>query len=154
MELDRLHHRLLRANTLQNRVRTDSIGQLLDAGDAFIAALGHDVGRAELACELLPRLVTAHRDDPFRAHLLGGEHTEQADRAVTDHHDRLARLHVRRIGGKPARAHDIGERQQARDQVLRGNIRSGDQGAVRERDTQHSGACAVPTNSACWQDDW
>jgi hypothetical protein len=35
---DRLHHRLLRTDTLQYRVRTDSVGQLLDAGHALVAA--------------------------------------------------------------------------------------------------------------------
>ena len=68
-------------------VGTDSVGQFLDAGNALVAALGHDVGRAELAGELLPRLVAAHRDDPLGTHLLGGEHREEADGAVTDDHD-------------------------------------------------------------------
>src|SRR2546422_10651755 len=68
--LDRLHHRLLRTDALQHRVRTDSIGQLLDSLHAFITAFGHDVGRAEFASELLPRLVAAHRNDPPGAHLL------------------------------------------------------------------------------------
>ena len=68
--LDRLHHRLLRTDTLQHRVRTDSIGQLLDSLDAFITAFGHDASRAEFASELLPRLVAAHRNDPVSAHLL------------------------------------------------------------------------------------
>jgi hypothetical protein len=35
------------------------------------------VGRAELASELLPRLVAAHRDDAIGAHLLRREHAEQ-----------------------------------------------------------------------------
>jgi hypothetical protein len=38
---------------------------------ARLTALGDNVGRAELACELLPRLVTAHCDDPLGTHLLG-----------------------------------------------------------------------------------
>ena len=80
--------------------------------------------------------VTAHRDDPLRAHLLRGEHAEQADRAVADDHDRRARLHVGRIGGEPAGAHDVGERQQARDQFVRGHIRRRHQRAVRERNAQ------------------
>src|SRR6266404_4558284 len=77
-----LHHRLLSANALQHRIGTDAIGQLLDAGHALVTALGHDVGRAELAGEFLPRLVTAHRDDPLRTHQLCGKHTEKADRTV------------------------------------------------------------------------
>ena len=37
-------------------------------------------------------------------HLLGGQHTEEADRAVTDDRDRHARLHVGCVGGEPAGA--------------------------------------------------
>jgi hypothetical protein len=107
-----------------------------DTGHALVAALGHDGGRAERAGELLPRRVTAHRDDPLRTHLPGGEHAEEADRTVAHDHDRAARLHIRRVGGEPAGAQDIGGRQQARDQVVRRQARGGHQGAVRERDAQ------------------
>src|SRR3954466_11730463 len=41
--------------------------------------------------EPLAGLVAAHRDDPLRAELLGGEHREQADGAVADDRHRLAR---------------------------------------------------------------
>src|SRR5581483_11302208 len=58
---DRLHHRLLRPDTLQHRIGADALRQLLDALDALVAALGHDVGRAELARERLTRRVPAHR---------------------------------------------------------------------------------------------
>lgn len=61
---------------------TESVGQIHDAGHALVTALGHDVGRAELARELLPRLVAAHRDDPLGTHLLGGEHAEQTGRTL------------------------------------------------------------------------
>ena len=40
-----------------------------------ITALGHDIRRTELAGELLPRLVTAHRNNPLGAHLFSGQHT-------------------------------------------------------------------------------
>ena len=95
-----------------------------------------DVGRAELARELLPRLVTAHRDDPLRAHLLRREHAEQADRAVADDDDGRARLDVRRVGGEPAGAHHVGQREQARDQVVRRHVGRRDERAVGERDAQ------------------
>ena len=85
----------------------------------------------------LPRLVTAHRDDPLSTHLFRGEHTETADRAVTDDRDRHARLDVGCVGGEPAGAHDVRERQQARDQVVRRNIPGGHQRAMREWDAQH-----------------
>src|SRR6266496_1651907 len=134
---DRLLHRLLGADALQHRISTDSVGQILDASHALVAALGHDVGRAELAGELLPRLVTAHRDDSFGAHLLGGEHTEEADRPVSDDGDRHAGFYIRRLGGEPACAEDVGGRQQARNHVLRGDSGRRHEGAVRERDAQH-----------------
>src|SRR5205807_7537624 len=71
---DRLHHRLLSADALQNRVCPHTLRQILDAAHTFIAALRDDVRRAKLQSEFLPRLVAAHGDDPFRAHLPGGEH--------------------------------------------------------------------------------
>ena len=139
------------ADALQHRVRTDAVGQILDAGDAFVTALGHDVGRAELAGELLPRRVTAHRDDPLGTHLPGREHTEEADRAVTDDRDRPARLHVGRIGGEPAGAHDVGEREQARDEVIRGGLPASRTKVPSASGTRATGACALTTNSRCWQ---
>ncbi len=82
--------------------------------------------------------MTAHRNDLIGAHLLSGEHTEQADGAVTDNHNRRARLHPRGIGREPAGSHDIGERQKTRDQILRRHIGSDDQGAVCEWHPQHT----------------
>src|SRR5439155_17632859 len=86
--IDRLHHRLLRANTLQHRIGTDSIGQFLDARNTFITSLNHNVGRSKFACEFLARRVAAHCDDSLRAHLFRGEHAKQSDRAVADHCNR------------------------------------------------------------------
>jgi hypothetical protein len=43
----RLHHRLLRPDTLQHRFGTESVGQLLDACDTSVSSVRHDVGRAE-----------------------------------------------------------------------------------------------------------
>src|SRR5712691_9250898 len=80
---NRLHHRFLGADALQHRVGADSIGQLLDAGHSLVTSLCDDVGRAELARQFLPRLVTAHGDYPFSTHLLSGEYTEEPDGAVT-----------------------------------------------------------------------
>src|SRR5882757_10278936 len=73
---DRLHHRLLGSNTLQHRIGAETVGQLLDARNTFIPSLSDNVGRTKFACELLTRRVTAHRDDPFSAHLLGRKRTE------------------------------------------------------------------------------
>lgn len=69
--VSRLHHRLLRADCFDHRVRAQPAGEVLDRRDAGLAALGDDVGGAELEREFLPWLVSAHRDDPFGAEMLG-----------------------------------------------------------------------------------
>src|SRR5215212_1079385 len=87
---DGLHHRLLRTDGLDDRVRAEPAGELLDPCRALLSALGHDLGSAELPGEPLAGLVAAHRDDPLRAELLGGEHREQPDGTVAHHRHRLA----------------------------------------------------------------
>lgn len=52
--LDGLHHRLLRAHALEDRVGANPLRELLDALDTRFAALSDDVGGAEFAGELLP----------------------------------------------------------------------------------------------------
>ena len=140
---DGLHHRLLGADGLDDRVRAEPAGEVLDPGDAVVAALGDDVGGAELPGEPLPGLVPAHGDDPLGAELLGGQHAEQADGAVTDHGDGLAGAGLGGDGGEPAGAEHVGGGQQARDQVVVGQVGGGDQGAVGERDAQPFGLGAV-----------
>src|SRR2546423_3373708 len=105
--LDRLPHRLLGPDTLQHRIGADTVRQLLDALDALVAALRHNVGRTKFARELLPRVVAAHRDDAFGTHLLRREHAEESDGTVTHDNNRRTGYHVRRIGGQPARAHHL-----------------------------------------------
>ena len=85
---------------------------------AFVTALRHDVGGAELAGEFLPRFVTAHRDNPLGPHLPGREHAKKADGAVADNNDGRPRLHVSGIGGEPASTQDVRSRQQARHEVV------------------------------------
>ena len=80
-----------------------------------------------------PRLVAAHRDDPLRPHLLGGEHAHEADRAVADDGDGRAFLHARRVGRIPAGAEHVRNGEIARDQVIGGQFGRGDQRAVGER---------------------
>ena len=55
---DRLVHRLLGADALEHAVGADPVEQLLHRGDSRVAALGDDVGRAELARQRLAGLVT------------------------------------------------------------------------------------------------
>ena len=106
--IDRLHHRFLRANTLQYRIGSDSFGQLLDPRNAFIASLNHNVSCTKFAGEFLTRRVTAHRDDPLGTHLFCGKHSQKADCAVTHDNDGATRLHVRSIRSKPAGAQNVG----------------------------------------------
>jgi hypothetical protein len=63
----------------------------------------------------------------------------QANRAVTDHSDGLARPGVGGHGTEPPRAEHVGGREQARDQVVGGDVRGGDEGAVGKRDAQQLG---------------
>ena len=48
---DGLQHRLLGADGLDDRVDAEATGEVLDAGDAVVAAFVDDVGGAELAGE-------------------------------------------------------------------------------------------------------
>ncbi|GAA2568447.1 hypothetical protein GCM10010398_67780 [Streptomyces fimbriatus] len=117
-----LPHGLRGADALQDAVGTDAAGQLLDPGHALLAALGDDVGGAEREGEPLAGRVAGHGDDPLRAHLLRGDHAAQADRAVADHHRGGAGLHLGRVGGSPAGAHHVGDRQQTRPELLAGHL--------------------------------
>src|SRR4051812_37500776 len=104
---NRLSHGLRGADALEHCLCADTSGEVLDAGDPFISALGHDVGRSELSRELLPWPVTAHRDDALGPELLRGEDGEQPDRTVTHDDHRHPRLDVRRVRREPAGAQDI-----------------------------------------------
>src|SRR4051812_1270776 len=140
---DRLLHRLLSANALEDRISPDAVRQLFDPLDALVAALANDVRGAELACELLPRVVAAHRDDAFGTHLPGREHAEESDRAVTHDDDRRAWLDVRGIGRKPAGPHHVGQCQHARDHVGIWDVARRDERAVRQRHAQARRLCAT-----------
>jgi hypothetical protein len=85
--------------------------------------------------ELLAWFVAAHRDDPLRAQLLGGEHAEQTDGAVADNGNDLARADFGGSGSKPTGAEDVRGGEQARDQACGWQVRGGDEGAVGEGDT-------------------
>ena len=142
---DRLHHRLLGADGLDDRVGTEPAGEVLDLRDSIVTALFDDVRRAELAGEGLAVGVPAERDDPLGAELLGGQDAQQPDGAVTDDGDRLARAGFGGNGGEPAGTQHVRGRQQRRDQVGRRHTGRGDQRAVRER---HAGQLGLRAESA------
>jgi hypothetical protein len=102
--VDRLHHRFLRADALQHRVSAEAFGQFLNARDAFVTAFGDDVGGPKLTGELLPRIVSAHRDNAPRSHLFGREHAKKADGSVADNNDGATGFYLGGIGGEPARS--------------------------------------------------
>src|SRR5437867_3929824 len=85
---DRLHHRLLRADALQHGVGAESVGQLLDTGDARVTPLGDDVGRAELAM-YAGRLVSCAAD---RAGVVRRKERADDELAWLDRFDRAADL--------------------------------------------------------------
>jgi hypothetical protein len=154
---DGLHHRLLRANGLDHRVRTQPVGELLDRSRTGVATLADDVGGTKLARELLARLVPAHRDDPFGSELLGGHDTQQADRAVADHDDGLARTDRGGHGGEPAGSQDVGGGKEIGDHLVVRYLGGGHEGAVGEGDAHPLSLCAVRcaglaghTQEDCW----
>src|SRR5215813_8173474 len=105
--LNRLLHCLLCSNTLQHRVGTDPLCQILDSGNAFVTALGDDVGCAKFTRELLSGLVAAHRNNSLCPHLLGREHPKKSYRTIADDHNGRTFLDVRRICCEPACAEYI-----------------------------------------------
>ena len=104
------------ADALQHGVGAVAAGQLPDLRDALLAALGDDVGGAELATQVGAGLVPAHQDDLLGAEPLGRQHRAQPDRAVADHGHRRPRVHPGGHGAVvPGREH-VGQRQQRRQQ--------------------------------------
>ena len=93
-----------------------------------------DVGGAVVEGQLLAGLVAAHDDDALGAELARGEDAVEADGAVADHDDGLARADLGGHGTEPAGAQDVGGGEEARDQVGVGDLRGGDEGAVGKRD--------------------
>jgi hypothetical protein len=77
--------------------------------------------------------VPAHRDDPLGAQLPGGQDREQADGAVSDDGDGLARPGFGGNGTKPPGAEDVGCGEQIGDERVGRDLRGADKGAVGER---------------------
>src|SRR3954449_6838067 len=62
-------------------MRAEPVGELLDRGEAFVAALLDDVGCAVELGEGLALAVTGRGDDPFGAEAVGGEDGDGAEPA-------------------------------------------------------------------------
>ena len=99
--------RLLETDALEHGVRAEAAGQLSHALDRLLAALADDVGRAELLRQCDPVRVAAEQDDLLGAEALRGDHAAEADGAVADDGDGLARADLgrdaRRGGRSPSR---------------------------------------------------
>jgi len=62
-------------------------GQVADLADAFVAALGDDVGGAELTTEVGARGMPSHEDDPLGSEPPGRQYGHKADGSVADDGD-------------------------------------------------------------------
>ena len=109
-------------------------GELADPLDALLPSFRHDIGGAEPTAEIRAIAVAAHENDPLRSEPLRGEHRHQTDRAVADDRHRAAPGHATALRGVMARAENVGQREQRRNQ--RRVLRDGQlhQGAVGKRD--------------------
>src|SRR4051812_21177531 len=81
----RLVHRFAGPYALEHAVGAESTSHLEYFLDAFLAALDNDVSCSEVPCQLLPRGMAAHHDDPVGAHLSCRQCSEQSDGAVANH---------------------------------------------------------------------
>ena len=63
----------------------EAAGRCAHAFDRFLAALAHDVRRAECFRQRDAIGMATQNDDLFGAEALGGDDAAQADRAVADH---------------------------------------------------------------------
>ena len=125
--------RRLGADALEHGVGAVAAGQFQDAFDTFLAALGDDVGGAELAAQIGAVGVPAHQDDLLGAQPLRGQHAAQSDGAVADDGHGVAGLHPGGDRAVVAGAEHVGQRQQRRhERRVRGD-RQLDQRALGQR---------------------
>ena len=104
----RLVERCFVADGLHDAIGPQAAGQRLDACNAFLAALLHDVGRTELAGQCLSVRVARHGDDAGGTQLAGTDDCAQAHRAVTHDDDGCAGTCPGLVGGEPAGAEHVG----------------------------------------------
>ncbi len=87
-------------------------GQRADLLDAFVAALGDDVGGAELPTKIGAVTMAAHQDDLLGAQSFGGQHRAESDCAVADDDYRMTGLHPRGFHAVVTGAKHVRQRQQ------------------------------------------
>src|SRR5262245_4037142 len=125
-----LYDGVVGADALEGCVGADAMGELLDLRDALIATFGDDVCGAEVTRQGLSVRMPAHRDDTLSTELGSSQHSGQAHRAVADHHDGAAGPDVGAHGGVPTGTHDVGQREDARYDVVARVFGSGEKSAI------------------------
>jgi hypothetical protein len=124
-------------------VRAEPAGEFLHHGGAVVAPLADHVGGAEFQGQLLPGLVTAHRDNALGSQLASGQHREQADSAVADDRDGLAGPGLGCDGAEPGGTQHVGGSEQVWNQRVGRNGRGGDERSVGEWHPQQLGLRAA-----------
>jgi len=120
-----------------------SCRQLQHGGDSLLTALRHDVGRTERPRERLPAGVPGHGHDAVGTEPPGREDRAQPDRSVADDDDGRALPHAGRDGRVVPGPQHVGEREQARDELVVGEGRGRDEVRVGERGTHQLALRAV-----------
>ena len=86
---------------------SETVRQIANTGNAFLAAFADDVGCAKIRCQREPVRMPAEHDDPLGAEALGGDHPAEAHRAIADHSGGYAGRHPSYSGGVVAGAHHL-----------------------------------------------
>src|SRR6266566_2072765 len=77
--------------------------------------------------------MTAHSDNASGSYLFGGEHSKEANCAITNDDCGTSWLHIRGMCCKPAGTHDVGECQETWDHIVWRDFRSRHQRAIGQR---------------------
>lgn len=123
-------------------------GQLVDALDRLAAALGDDIGGAEVLGDVGPGTMAAEDDDLLGPEPVGGEHSTQADSSVADDRDSGPLPHARALRGVMAGGEDVGERQERGHQRVVLADRQGHQRPVGQRNPHCLALTAVDIANA------
>jgi catechol 2,3-dioxygenase-like lactoylglutathione lyase family enzyme len=124
-------------------MRSETLGQLSNALDRFLAALANDIRGPELSPERNPLGVVAKQDDLLGAQALGCNHAAETDGAVADDGDRFPRPDLGGDCGVVARSHHIREREHRRHQGVVSADRQHDERSVRLRNAYSLALTAV-----------
>src|SRR5207249_8398884 len=108
--LERGHDSLPKADALEHRVDTETIGQFAHALNRLVTAFTHDLRSAKFLTERNPFRMTTEQDDPFRTQAARRDNAAKADRAVADDRTRPAWAGLRVESGAIASRRNTGLR--------------------------------------------